>query len=171
MKVIKVIQCYKIRRGTNYDKAIKKHLEQRPQWRNVFDKVGVLLNENITEMGLVADELWVNTNQLTKDENKKLFNKNGKLKSNTNRAKEILDSYKKIIAEEGLTDFQGWQLINFTYGAMRSQGQHLESFVTSENDIYFKADFNLEERTKGLVESITEIEYEEKYLEELKKGQ
>lgn len=162
-------QCFKIKRGTNYDKAIKKHLEQRPLWKNVFAKIGALLNENITEMALVVDELWINTNQLTRDENKKLFNKNGKLKSNTKRAREIIGAYKKIIADEGLTDFQGLQTINFMYGVMRLQGQHLESFVTSENDIYYKTNFNLEERTRGLVESITDIEYEEKYLEELKK--
>lgn len=52
---------------------------------------------------------------------------------------------------------------------MRTHGQELESFVTSENDIYYKTNFDLEKRTNGLVIPITEIEYEETYLNELKK--
>lgn len=164
-------QCFKIIRGTNYDVAVKKHFKQRPLWKNVFKRVGALLDENITEMGITVDDLWVNTTHLTKQENKKLFNRDGKLKINTKRGKEILEEYKRIVTEEGLADYQGIQVINFSYGVMRLQGQHLDSFVTSDDDIYYKADFDLEERVKGLVEPITEIEYEEKYLDELKKRQ
>jgi Na+/phosphate symporter len=165
-------QCFRIVRGTDYDQAVKKHFTQRPQWKDVIHKVAVLLGEDdVKEMALLTDELWINLDQITKEENKKLFTKNGKLKSNTKRAKETLESYKQIVSDEGLSDFQELRIINFMYGAMRTQGQHLESFATSENDIYYKADFDLEKKTRGLVEPITEIEYEEKYLEELKKGQ
>lgn len=52
---------------------------------------------------------------------------------------------------------------------MRSSNQHLESYVTSDYDIYYKADFNLEKKTGGLVIPITELEYQETYLQELKK--
>lgn len=165
-----MMQCFKIKRGTNYDTAVKKHFAQRPLWKNVMNKVASLLDENIDEMALVTDELWINTNQINKEDIKKLFNKDGKLKSNTKRAKELLERYKQIVKEEGLSDFQELRFINFAYGVMRLQGQHLESFVTSEDDIFYKADFDLKKRSKGLVIPITEIEYEEKYLEELKKN-
>ncbi|MCR8641406.1 hypothetical protein NV379_01940 [Paenibacillus sp. N1-5-1-14] len=164
-------QCFKIKHGTNYDKKVKKHFTKKPLWKNVMVRVGALLDENVTQMAIHATELWVNTDEMNKVENKKLFNKDGKLKNNSKRAKEILENYKKIVSDEGLADFEDLRLINFTYGVMRLQGQKLESFVTSENDIFYKADFNLEDRAKGLVEPITEIEYEEKYLEELKKNQ
>lgn len=60
-------------------------------------------------------------------------------------------------------------IINFSYGMLRRNGENLESFVTSDHDLYYKADFDLKARSSGLVEPITEIEYQEKYLEELKK--
>lgn len=158
--------CYKIVRGTNYDKAVKKHFKQRELWKDVFLKVSELLGEKISKMAFVTNELWIDTTELTDSENKKLFSKDGKLKNNSKRAKEIREKYIQIINEAGLSDFQELRNINFAYGVMRMQGQNLESFVTSEYDIYYKA-----QRCKGLVEPITEIEYEEKYLEELKKNQ
>lgn len=164
-------QCFKTIRGTKFDKAIKKHFEQRPLWSNVIKKVGTMFGENITEIALLPEELWINLNQLKNEDNKKLFTKDGKLKSNTKKGKELIEQYKQIVSGEGLSDFQEYRLITFTYGIMRLAGQNLESFVTNENDIYYKADFDLAKRAKEYVEPITEIEYEEKYLEELKKKQ
>ncbi|TVY09854.1 hypothetical protein [Paenibacillus cremeus] len=161
-------QCFKITRGTDYDKAVKKHFKQKPLWHNVFVRVSAMLNEKIDKMALVPDELWVEFNDLTKDENKKLFGKNGKLKNNTKRAKETLEQYRQIVTDEGLSDFRQLGEINFIYGVMRFQGEELSSFVTSENDIYYQASFNLQERSEGLVETISEIEYQEMYLKELK---
>lgn len=162
-------QCFKIKSGTDYDKAVKKYFTQRPSWKNVMDKVGNLLNENITLMAHDTDDLYIDIKEIHSEENKKLFTKNGKLKTSTNRGKEIAKQYYSFIQEEKLSDFKDLQLINFAYGVIRLQGQKLERFVSSEHDIYYKADFNLEERAKGLVFSITEVEYEEKYLDELKK--
>ncbi|WP_379354847.1 MULTISPECIES: hypothetical protein [unclassified Paenibacillus] len=164
-------QCFKTVRGTDFDKAVKKHFEQKPKWKDVISKVGELLNEKINEMGLAPDNLWVNTREIHREENKKLFTKEGKLKTNSKRAKEIYNQYRNIVKETGLNDFQELRLIKFCYGVMRLQGQYLDSFVDSEYDIYYKADFDLAKRSKGLVTPISEIEYEEKYLEELKKGQ
>lgn len=167
-----MIQCFKIKHGTEYDKAVKKYIEQRPKWINVIKRTAELLKENkLTEIVLSVDKLWINIEQLTNEDNKKLFNKNGKVRSNSKRSKELNEQYIKIISDEGLSDFQDIKVINFCYGVMRLQGQKLESFFTSEGDIYFKADFNLEERSHGMVVPITEIEYEEKYLEQLKKEQ
>ncbi|MOA67718.1 hypothetical protein D3C78_1950160 [compost metagenome] len=53
---------------------------------------------------------------------------------------------------------------------MRFHVESLKSFRTSEMDVYYEADFDLVVRSKGLVEPITEIEYQEKYLEELKRN-
>ncbi|MGG1659488.1 hypothetical protein [Brevibacillus sp. NRS-1366] len=165
-----MIQCFKIKHGTKYDRAVKKYIEQRPKWANVIKRMAELLEEEkLTQIVLSVDKLWINIEQLTKEDIKKLFNKDGKVKSNSNRAKELNKQYKQIIADEGLSDFQDVRLINFCYGVMRLQGQKLESFFTSEGGIYFKADFDLENRSNGMVAPISEIEYEEKYLEELKK--
>lgn len=163
-------QCFKIKHGTDYDSAVKKHFRQRPLWKKVMSRIGELLNENVTEMALLADELWVNTNQIANEENRKLFNKNGKLKNNTKRSKEVLEKYKQIVEEEGLSNFKELRVLNFCYGVMRFHGESLESYVTSDNNIYYKADFDLEQRSKGLVTPISEVEYEEKYLEELKRS-
>jgi len=162
-------KCFKIKRGTGYDKAIKKHFELLPKWNQVFDKVSELLGEKITRLAFSVDYLKIDPNELTKEENKKLFKKDGVLKNNTKKAKSIFEEYKKIIDEVGLSEYEELRYINFRYGVMRTHGQYLKSFRTSENDIYYKADFDLERKTNGLVIPISEIEYEEKYLEELKK--
>ncbi|PWA08627.1 hypothetical protein DCC39_14400 [Pueribacillus theae] len=162
-------QCFKIKRGTVYDKAAKEHFELLPKWKNVFSRLSDLLEEEITKMAFSPHILRLDPSEFTKEENKKLFRKDGVLKSNTNKAKNLFKDYQKIIEEEGLSKFEELRHINFIYGVMRMRHQHLESFRTSENDIYYKADFDLEKKTNGLVIPISEIEYEEKYLEELKK--
>lgn len=165
---MKNTQCFKIVRGTKYDEAVKEHFNLRPRWSNVLKSLKSLLGENIEQMALTTDRVMVEADEIIKDENKKLFTKNGVLKTNTKKGKQIFSQYEQILKEEGLSDYKELGVINFMYGIMRYQGQHLESFKTSENDIYYKADFDLEKRVKGLVEPISEIEYEEKYLEELK---
>jgi len=163
------IQCFKSKAGTNYDSAIKKHFSLLLNWDRVFEKVSELLGENITELAYSVDYFIIKPKELTKDENKKLFKQDGQLKSNTKKAKELFTKYNEIINESGLSEYKELRMINFTYGIGRTTGQLLESFRTSENEIYFKADFDLERRSSGNVEPITEIEYEEKYLDELKK--
>lgn len=163
------VQCFKIKRGTKYDQAVKKHFSSLVRWKNVIRKIGELLGESITKIAQHPGELYLDLNELKNEENKKLFTKEGKLKGNVKKAKQLSLKYKNIIDEEQLTDFQALGHINFTYGVMRYERQQLKYFVTSDDDIYYKADFNLGERAKGLVIPITEIEYEEKYLEELKK--
>ncbi|WP_372011427.1 hypothetical protein NBRC13296_12780 [Paenibacillus chitinolyticus] len=163
-------QFFKIKPGTKYDQAIKKHFAQKPRWSNVMKKVGELLGENITSMGLCRDQLWLDSAQLNNQENKKLLNKVGELKVNTKRAKEVLEQYKKFILEEELDDFEELRVINFIYGVNRVAGQELSYYITQDFDIYYETDFDLAQKTSGLVVPITEIEYQEKYLEELKKS-
>jgi hypothetical protein len=162
-------QCFKIKRGTEYDKAVKGHFSLLPKWENVFAKVGELLGEEITRLGFTTENLLLVPDELSKDENKKLFKQDGYLKNNTKKAKSVFHDYQKIIEDLGLSEWEELRFINFKYGAMRMRGQNLESFRTSEDDIYYKADFDLEEKTNGMVTPISLIEYEEKYLEELKK--
>lgn len=162
-------QCFKIKRGTDYDKAIKNHFELLPKWENVYKEVSSLLGEDVTNLAFIPDELYIDLTEIKNPENKKLFTKDGKLKGNLKKANDIREEYKKIIEKLGLSGFEELRFINFAYGVMRTRGQNLESYRTSENDIYYKADFDLEQKTKGLVIPVTEIEYQEKYLKELKK--
>lgn len=162
--------CFKSKSGTNYDAAVKKHFNLLPKWNVMYEKVSELLGERITKLAYSCDYFIIDPKELTKEENKKLFKQDGQIKSNTKKAKELFAKYKEIINEIGLSEYEELNRINFKYGVMRRQGQKLESFRTSDNDIYFKADFDLEKRCEGLVEPITEIEYEEKYIEELKKS-
>lgn len=163
------LYCFVIKKGTDFDKAVKEHFELRAKWDGVFDKVSDLLGEKITKIAFSSTRFIIEPSELINEHNKNLFKKDGELKTNSNKAKNLLEKYKEIIQEVGLSEFKELREINFRYGVMRTHGQELESFVTSENDIYYKTNFDLEKRTNGLVIPITEIEYEETYLNELKK--
>lgn len=76
---------FKIKQGTAYDAAVKNHFELRKKWSEVYPKVGDLLGENITRLALVKDKLYVDLEEIKQDENKKMFNKDGLLKSNSKR--------------------------------------------------------------------------------------
>ncbi len=162
-------QCFKIKRGTEFDQSVKHHFELADKWENVFPKVSELLDEEITMMVLTTDNLIIELDEIKKPENKKLFKKDGALKKNLKEANQLRKNYQKIIKDEGLEDYQELRYINFVYGIMRRRGEELKSFRTSENDIYYKADFDLEKRSSGNVTPISEVEYQEKYLEEIKK--
>jgi hypothetical protein len=162
------LQYFKIKNGTDYDKAVKKHLNMLPKWKAVYEKLSELLDEKITMLVQVPDYLKIEYSELKKEENRKLFKKDGTLRANSKKAKEILATYKQIIDESGLIGYESLGHINFCYEVMRLNGESMKSFKTSEQDIYYETSFNLEERSKGLVVPITDIEYQEKYLEELK---
>ena len=163
-------KCFKVKAGSKYDMAVKKSLELEKKFNDMYEKVSEILGENITKMARSKDYLVIDSSELTKEENKKLFKKDGYLKLNSKKGKEIDSKFKAAINELGLTNYEELPKINFIYSVMRrSQQQKLSSFVTSENDIYFKANFDLEEYAKGSVEPISEIEFEETYLNELKK--
>ncbi|MMZ64631.1 hypothetical protein D1872_269770 [compost metagenome] len=166
---------FRSNQGTEYDIAVRKHYDLYPKWRVVYEKLSELLDEKITMLVRTKDYLQIDYSELTKDGNKKLFKKDGRLKANSKKAKEIDAEYQKIIQEAGLEEFKPLGLINFTYGVYRLEGESLKSFVTSENGIFFEASFDLEERAKNTggnsVVPITAIEYQEKYLEELKKAE
>ncbi|WP_440110037.1 hypothetical protein [Paenibacillus sp. QZ-Y1] len=169
------MKYYKIKRGTKYDQAVKKHFELNSQWKQVYGKLSETLGETITKMVQHPKFLTIDLTELTKEENKKAFKKDGSLKGNSKKAKEIAEQYKLIIEESGLVDYENLGTINFIYGMMRYQGESLTTFGTSEYDLYYKADFDIDERSKrtnggeSLIEEITEVEYTEKYLEEIKK--
>lgn len=162
-------QCFKTKEGTTYALEVKKCLMLSPKWADVYPKLSELLGENITKLGQTKDYLVIDYNELTKEENKKLFKLDGQLKSNSKKAKKLYQDYLEILDSVGLSGFMELRDLNFVYGVMRMRGQSLYSFKTSELEIYFKADFDLAESSNGMVEPITEIQYEEKYLSELKK--
>jgi hypothetical protein len=161
-------QCFKIKRGTDFHKAIESHFKLRNKWKNVTDKLSELLGETITKIGQDSSYLRIDIEELKNPFNEKLFKKDGTLKANTKQAKDLFKEYQSIISEEGLNGYRSLSVINFCYGVMRRRGQSLESFRTSANDIYYSADFDLAQETNGLVTPITEVEYHEKYIEELK---
>ncbi|MGG1746736.1 hypothetical protein ABDI04_04945 [Bacillus licheniformis] len=163
------VQCFKIERGTKYDEAVKKHFSLVDKWKGMYSKVGGLLEENITRLGFNPKEPHIDFSELKKEENKRIFKQDGTLKRNFKRSKQLLEDYRNLVQEEGLSEYVNLSIINFSYGMLRRNGENLESFVTSDHDLYYKADFDLKARSSGLVEPITEIEYQEKYLEELKK--
>lgn len=140
------------------------------KWREVYGKLSELLDEQITLLVQSPSNLQIEYTELKKDENQKVFKKDGSLKKNNKNAKLIEAGYREIIREVGLKDYESWGHLNFAYGVMRFHGESLKSFKTNELEVYYEADFDLVERSKGLVEPITEIEYQEKYLEELKKN-
>lgn len=162
-------QCFVIKRGTDFDKAVKQHFKLLDRWGNVFPRVSQLLGQEITKLGFYTHELVVEPNEIKNEETKKLFKKTGELKANSKAANQLRKEFKQIIKEEGLEEYEELRFINFAYGVMRMRGQSLESFVTDEYDVYYKADFDLEKKTNGLVIPISEVEYQEKYLEEIKK--
>jgi len=161
-------QCFVIKRGTKFDQAVKKHFETVDNWTQVFEQLSLFLGETITHMALTTRTLVIDPDEILNKETKMLFKKSGEIKNNSNKAKEVFQKYLEIVDEAGLSDFKELRDINFSYGVMRRSGEDLESYRTSENDIYYKASFDLEERSRGLVIPISEVEYQEKYLEELK---
>jgi len=163
-----MIQCFKMKKGTEYAKAVEQYFELRPKWKGVFQRLNDYLGENIKSMRLDPAILEIETNDLTKEENKKLFTKDGRLKKNSNEAKELGKIYKSIISDLGLSIFKSLSYINFCYGVMRMSGEELESYTDDDGVIYFKADFDLVKRSGNAVEPITEIEYQEHYLELIK---
>lgn len=169
------MKYYKIIRGTKYDQAVKKHFELNKQWRQVYGMLSDMLGEKITKMVQHPKFLTIDLTEITKEENKKAFKKDGSLKGNSKKAKQIAEQYNQIIEECGLTEYENLGTINFIYGMMRYSGETLKTFKTSEYDLYYKADFDMDERSKrtnggeSLIEEITEVEYTEKYLEEIKK--
>lgn len=168
-------KCFKAIEGTEYDKAIKETFNLTPNWNNVTDKLSALLGEEITRMAVDPKQLRIDLLQIKNPENKKLFTKDGMLKKNLKASKELSEKYKTIVQEEGLENFRDFGYVNFTFGAMRMRGQNLESFLTLDGVMYFKADFDMNQRYGGeeknlFLEEISEIEYEEVHLAELKKA-
>ena len=164
-------QCFKIKQGTAYADAVKVYFELLPKWKDVIKQLGEYLDESIQQIAPRPESLIIDVKELKNPENIKLFTNNGKLKKNSKRSKEIGEYYSALIKKYGLSEFESLSLINFTYGIMRYQGDNLESFTDGEGNIYYKATFDLEKRSNGAVEPITEIEYEETYLKLLKQKQ
>ncbi|MGG1652280.1 hypothetical protein ABHN03_04040 [Paenibacillus sp. NRS-1775] len=167
------MQYFKIKEGTEYYNAVQRHLKFLPNWKEVYVKLSELLDEKITLLVHSSNYLQIEYRELKKEENQKLFKKDGTLRAKSKKAKEIEAAYKDIIKEAGLEGYENLGHINFFYGVMRFHGEKLQSYKTSEHELYYEATFDLEERAKqtsggSLVIPITEIEYQEKYLEELK---
>lgn len=168
------MQYFKIKRGSAYDKEVKKHFRLRDKWADVmFDRVSELLGQKIERMAFSPDELYIVKEDIKDEETRKLFTQSGKLKANIKKANELREKYIQIVKEEGFSDYEELRYINFHFDVMRyanlGNPDHMESFRTSEDDIYFEADFDLEKRSNGSVVPITEVEFREKYLEELRK--
>lgn len=162
--------CFKSVPESAFGQAVKKYVEQLPKWTEVLNEVSEILEQPIAKIAREAGELWVDLDEIHPD-NLALFTKDGKLKKNSKRANEIRGKYLRAVSDAGLKEFQDLHVINFIYGTMRtSRAQSLVSFMSSEKEIYFKANFDMigREKSTGYIEPITEIQFEEKYLAELK---
>lgn len=162
---------YKIKPDTAYAKEVEKYLDLRSLWKDAYPKVSELLGEEVQAIAFTTDNLYVEYKELKNEENKKMFRKDGGLKAAGKRAKETLIGFKKIISDLGLTEFENLGHVNFKYGVMRYSGEVLKSFRTRDKQMYYEANFDLEKRSKGLVIPISEVEYRERYLEELKQSE
>lgn len=162
--------CFKSVPESAFGLAVKKYVEQLPKWSEVLNEVNEILEQPITKIAREVGDLWVDLDEIRPD-NLVLFTKDGKLKKNSKRANEIRAKYLQAVTNAGLKEFQDLHVINFVHGTMRtSHAQSLVSFMSSEKEIYFKANFDMvgREKSSGYIESITEIQFEEKYLAELK---
>lgn len=163
--------CYKSISDSDYGKAIKQYVELSARWGGVLEKVSDLLNESVTKMARDPKELYIDVNEVTK-ETRKLFTKDGKLKKNSKKANDLRKEYMEITKGLGLSEYEEKGLINFHYGIMRTcNTQRLESFVSSDGVNYMKANFDLNSLrdVSSYIKPISEIEFEETYLNELKK--
>lgn len=165
--------AYKSVPESKFGKAVKRYHELLPMWNQVIDDLSDFLGDKITKIVRDPERLVLDVDELS-DENAKLFKKDGSLKKNSKKANELADTYKSIIDDAGLSDFKDLHLLKFIYGVMRtSRQQHMESFLSSEGELYVETDWDMLERQKtdGSIEPITKIEYTEKYLSELKKNE
>lgn len=162
-------QCFKAVRGTGYQQEIQKNQNLRKNWKIVRDRIAELLGEDIDRMALTPKELWLEMSEIKNEKTRALFTKQGKLKSNSKAAKELQAKYAEIISEYGLSEYRDGSMSGLIHGIYRLAGETLERFTTAEGDIYFKANFDLSLGRTELVSPISEIEYQEAYLAELKK--
>ncbi len=157
---------------SSYGKKLKRYFELVPKWNEVINRVGTILNEDITKIARDPEDLYIDIDELQGD-TKNLFTKEGRLKKNLNEAKEMKEIYLEIIEDVGLSEYVDLYLINFFHGIIRTNDQQrIESFISSDGVNYIKANYNLLDRDKssGSIEPISEIEFEETYLKELKRS-
>jgi len=162
--------CYKAKLGSEFYLDARKSMTQRGEWKKVIDEVNKLLGESIKTIRPSIAILWLDNDELTTEENKKLFTNEGKLKKNNKKAKRLNEEYIQIVGQLGLSDYKDIGIIEFIHGVYSLRGESVERYVSLDQELYYKTDFNLEERSKGNFIPITEIEYQEKYLEDLKKS-
>lgn len=165
------IRCFRAKEDSKFDKDIKAYYKSYPRWTNVLTRLAHLLGEELTGLATEPNDLRLDPKELKKEENRKLFKQNGMIKKNSKEAKKLFADYQDIVKDEGLANFMDLRNITFAYGTMRRQGQHLERFITSDGRIYFKADFDMINNygnAKIILEEISQVEYEEVHLAELK---
>jgi hypothetical protein len=165
---------YQSIKGSDFEKAMLNHYKQNEKWSEVSKDLESLLGETIgVYMAPDNEELHIDpaTTAGFKDENLKLFKTDGRLKKNSKKAKKLAEDYASIIRRHGLSNYVPKAFINFSYGVIRTHPkQTMESFFKDER--YFvksSVDF-LEHKpfSANSIEPISEIEYEEAYLELIK---
>ncbi|MCY9592341.1 hypothetical protein PC41400_15045 [Paenibacillus chitinolyticus] len=162
--------CYKAKSGSEFYLDARKSMTQRGEWKKVINEVNKLLGESVKSIWPSTNILCLDVRELSKDENKKLFTNEGRLRKNDKKAKDYNSEYIKILNRFGLSNYEDIKLVEFKHGICSLGGESLERYISLDKEIYYKADFNLEKRSQGNFDLITEIEYQEKYLEDLKKS-
>ncbi|GAK08968.1 hypothetical protein JCM19038_2773 [Geomicrobium sp. JCM 19038] len=163
---------YKTNPETKYAKKIERHLQQKKRWKLVADDLNELLGENITRMVQKPGYFGLDPQEITKEENKKLFKIDGAIRQNTKAAKALFQSYKDIIKKHDLEDYEEIPILNFGYGLMRhSRTEQMRHMGTSEGELYYETDFDLQDRADdpNVLIKISQEEFLEKQLEETRK--
>lgn len=158
---------YKAVKGTEYYKALQKHFKQQKLWGSMYEKVSAIIGQELKQLGYSSETLFVNVGEIEDEDTQKLFTKDGKLKNNSNRAKEIREQYLAAIAEVGLEGYMELSKVNFIYGIGRTRSQSMTSFATQDGNVYYQTDFDLTTIAKGNVVEVSEVDYHENYLNEL----
>ena len=168
---------FKIKEDSAFHRAVKEVFEQDQIWRQeMFEEVRRLLGVDVERMGFDPKNLYLDPAEIKKHEElKPLFKKDGALKKNVKKANEIRKSYVKAVEQHGLQNYQPLGLVNFTFNAMRmgdgtgGTNEEMRSYRSSDDVIYYEANFDLAERTKGQVVPISAVEYHETYAKEIRK--
>lgn len=160
---------FKSKPGSKFEKEVKQYFEKLPLWNEVLNRINLLLGENLQVVARNPRVLVISPSELELGENKKLFKKSGELKRNSKRAKMIAKAYQDIIKELDLNDFEELGVIFFYYGITRSRGQSLQFYVTPNNQVYFRSDYNLQEKApESLIRIMSDEYYEVHYLNMVK---
>jgi hypothetical protein len=150
--------CTVSKDGSELDKALRKQYYQDDFWTKVIESMSVHLGEKInriytrTALGFPIDVI-----DGFNDERKKMFRKDGFLKSTPKGCKILQKFYESLLDKWHLNDYQSISDIRFTFGMFRFHGESSEAYRDFEGRLYSKTSFDQTNRTSKANENLTPI--------------